>query len=63
MRIIGGNMTDNKIIQKSIHSKASRTYYHYVDVCSNTGCSNHNNSGYNNAYSYGYNNHSNSSCN
>ena len=63
LRIIGGNMTDNKIIQKSIHSKASRTYYHYVDVCSNTGCSNHNNSGYNNAYSYGYNNHSNSSCN
>ena len=36
-------MTENKIKQKSIHSKATRTYYHQVNKCTNTGCSNHNN--------------------
>lgn len=39
-------MTENKIKQKSIHSKATRTSYHQVNKCTNTGCSNHNNGGY-----------------
>ena len=49
-------MSENKkIIQKSVHSKANRTYYKNNTTYSKSGCNNHSD--------YGYSNHSNTTCN